>query len=302
MSRNGAQPVAGNGHGSLRGRVIPTYSLDPRELTLVTESKHPLYDERVHWPLDEAMIASIMADGVLQPIVARRNGTQLEVIFGRQRTKNAVEANRRLKEKGAYLIKVPVVIRGGDDRDLLGASIAENEIRRPDIVLMKAAKARRMVNLGATNADIAVKFGVVAETIENWLKLDELHPDIKKLVARGKLKYTVAMRLSKLKRQDQIAKVREIMRAGATNANAVRAVVGGKLERVKPPTKQQLRRVADAFLREKEFLSNDQVSDTYAFVGWVLGRISTDELMDILTTKAAGPIVTAVRAAFPRKG
>jgi ParB family chromosome partitioning protein len=291
----------GNGAGesaSLRGRTIPAFSVDPRELTLVTDPKHPLYDERVHAPLDEAMIASIMAVGVIEPVVVRKNGPLLEVAVGRQRVKNATEANRRLKAEGRYLIKVPIVIRTGEPKDIIVAAVIENEIRRPDVILIKSAKARRMQHFGHTIADIAVAFGVVPETIENWLKLDELHPTIKRLVAKGKLNYTVAMRLAKLQREKQLLALEELLKAGATNANAVRVVVGGRLEKVRPPSKQVLRRVADAMLKAKEFLRDDASSDSYAFVSWVLGCVSSDELLKgVLSSK---PIADAVRVGLGR--
>ena len=100
------------------------------------------------------------------------------------------------------------------------------------------------------------------------------------------------MRLAKLPRKKQMAKFTKLRRAGATNANALRVVVGGKLERVCPPSKQQLRKVADEFLEQKEFLSSESSSDSYSFISWILGRISTDELLDCLASKS---IVSAVK-------
>lgn len=287
----------------LKGLAFNGYMVDPERLTLIEDPKHPLFDERVLLPIDPEMVANIREYGVLNPVIVRRNGDLLEVIDGRQRTKNAREANRQLRKEGFKLIRVPIMLRRGEDANLIGVAISGNEIRRPDEILIKAAKAQRMLNHGATMGDIRVAFGVKSvETIENWLKLLDLHPQIRAAVARGEVKYTVAMRLSRLRLEKQLSKWKKLRRAGATNANAVRVVVNGKLERVCPPSKQQLRRVADAFHNAKSFLSNDLASDGYSFVAWVLGRLSTDELLDNLSSPASAAISAAVKQGMKSKG
>ncbi len=286
---------------SLKGKTVPAFSVRPEDLVLVTDKKHPLYDERVHLPVDEAMVASIMYQGVAKAVIVRRNGPHLEVVDGRQRVKNAIEANKRLVEQGRPPVKVIVIPRGGEDREIFAVSVTVNEIHKPDLVLIKAAKAQRLLNLGYTLDEVGVMFGKSGQTVENWLKLCGLHRDVRNLVARGKLKYTVAMRLAALPREEQVPKLREILRAAPTNANAVRAVVGGKLERVRPPSKQQLRRIADGFLSQKEFLATEQQSDVFSFVSWVLGRISTEELLSCLSTSDGGAIGETVRVVMSGK-
>lgn len=270
------------------------FRVDPEALTLVTDKNHPLYDERVHLPVDENLVRNIMVHGVLQSIVVRKDGKNLEVVMGRQRVKAAREANRRLAKDGRPTLKVPIVVRRGDEGDLIGGAISENELRRPDEILIKAAKAQRALNFGRSIQDLATDFGVNVQTIENWLKLHDLHPSIRSAVAAGEVKYTVAMRLARLPREKQVAKFKKLRKAGATNANALRVIIGGKLERVCPPSRQQLRRVADAFLEQKDFLSTEASSDAYSFAAWVLGRISTDEFLDCLSSKT-GTIAEAVK-------
>jgi ParB family transcriptional regulator, chromosome partitioning protein len=287
------------GFVDLRGRTLPAYSVDPKLLVLISDPNHPLYDERVDAPTDDAMVASIKRFGVVEPIIVRKNGEALEVVDGRQRVKNAIEANRQLKEEGKYLIKVPVVFyRGGDGADLVGTAITLNEVRRPDAVLIKAAKARRMLQVGATLAEVAMAFGVVPATIENWIRLDGLTSNVKRLVAKGDVPYTAAMRLARLPREKQDDAAKKIL-TRPTNANAIRAVQGGRLECVQPPTRQVLGQVAEVFLKEKDFLENDAASDVFSAIEWVLGRISTEELLDVLTTKAGLKLAKAVRSVVP---
>ncbi len=285
--------------GNLRGKnprvSDQVFLVDPDEVTLVEDKNHPLYDERVHLPVDEGLVRSIDKHGVLQSILLRRNGDLLEVAIGRQRVKAAREVNRRRREDGRPAIRIMASFRRGEDKSFIEAGIAENERRRPDEILIKAAKANRALQYGSTMEEIAEEFGVVAETVENWLKLLELHPRITAAVSRGEVRYTVAMRLAKLPREKQLAKYKKLKKAGATTANAVRVVVGGKLERVCPPSKNQLRRIADKFHEAKSFLADDAASDCYSFVAFVLGRISQDELLDCLSSSAAGLLGTAVK-------
>ena len=77
-------------------------NFEPERLHLVTDRSHPLYDERIHLPLDESMILNIMDQGVLEPIIVWKDPeTGLScVVDGRQRVRHTVEANKRLAAAG----------------------------------------------------------------------------------------------------------------------------------------------------------------------------------------------------------
>lgn len=74
------------------------FRVEPEKMVLVTDENHPLYDPRVHLPLRENLVLNIMAHGVKEPILIRKNGDTFEVVDGRQRVKHAIEANKRLNE------------------------------------------------------------------------------------------------------------------------------------------------------------------------------------------------------------
>jgi ParB family chromosome partitioning protein len=283
--------------GSLRGKVATDfYRVDPEEVFVITDPKHPLYDERVHMPTPQWLIDSIAAKGVRTAITIRKNGDRLEVVVGRQRVRAARLVNKQRKAQGLKPIRIPAYLeRGVDDKNLISDIITENEHRTPDEILVKASKAARAIRFGSSIGEVAKDFRVTPETVENWLKLLDLHPKISAAVARGEVKYTVAMRLARLPRQRQLSKYQKLKKAKLTNANALRVVVGGKLERVVPPSKNQLRRVADKFHEGKLFLESSTSSDVYSFMSWVLGRMSTNELLDCLSASVAGPISTIIR-------
>lgn len=78
---------------------------EPENLHLVTDKTHPLYDERIHLPLHEPTVLSIMKLGVLEPIIIWKDPETGRscVVEGRQRVKNTLEANKRLREEGKNL-------------------------------------------------------------------------------------------------------------------------------------------------------------------------------------------------------
>ena len=63
---------------------------DPENLHLVTDKTHPLYDERIHLPIDEGMVLNIKELGVLEPIIVWKDPeTGLTcVVVGRQRVRH----------------------------------------------------------------------------------------------------------------------------------------------------------------------------------------------------------------------
>ena len=78
---------------------------EPENLHLVSDKTHPLYDERIHLPLHEPTVLSIMKLGVIEPIVIWKDPETGRscVVEGRQRVKNTLEANKRLREEGKNL-------------------------------------------------------------------------------------------------------------------------------------------------------------------------------------------------------
>ncbi len=110
---------------------------DPENLHLVTDKSHPLYDERVHLPIDEGMVLNIKELGVLEPIIVWKDPeTGLTcVVVGRQRVKHTIEANKLLLKEGKDPLFVPGVVKRGSANQMAKYMVSENEIRRPDTPL-----------------------------------------------------------------------------------------------------------------------------------------------------------------------
>ena len=124
-------------------------NFEPERLHLVTDTAHPLYDERIHLPLDEAMVLNIMDQGVLEPIIVWKDPeTGLScVVAGRRRVRHTLEANKRLVKEGKKPKLVPAVVKRGSAVRMAQAMISENEIRRADTPLARAKKMAERWNV-----------------------------------------------------------------------------------------------------------------------------------------------------------
>lgn len=216
---------------------------DPEKLTLVADPTHFLYDERVHWPVDESMVRNIMFQGVLQAIEVTKDPETGEVLVvtGRQRVKNAREANRRLLERGDAPLQVPATVRRLDRRDretVLSAAVAsENAIRQQETPLTTAAKMARQLQRSSEET-VAILFGCNVQTVRSTVALLDCCDAVQKAVEAGKINVTHARKLAKLEPAEQRAKVAELVQAGEGKAGhersrAQRAVIDGNKPRMK---------------------------------------------------------------------
>lgn len=190
---------------------------DPSTLTLVTDPNHPLYDERVHKPIDEATVLNIMHQGVLEPIIVTKNTETgaVEVVDGRQRVKCAIEANKRLAARGEAALVIPGVVRRGRPHELAGVMVSTNEIRTADTPMNRAAKMARLANMGQGEDQIAVIFGCTTATVRSTLALLDCSEPVRKAVDAGQINVSHAKALVKLEPAEQRAKVAELIAAGS---------------------------------------------------------------------------------------
>lgn len=276
---------------------------DPDNFTLIgldTDDKegHPLHDERVHLPVNMSLAKNMMELGVLEPILCRENGDRLEVIAGRQRVKAAREANRLLKAKGEKPITMPYLVKRPDDAEAMGMMLSENTQRQDDDVMLKAEKAARFMKLEPSIDKAATYFGVDKQTINMWLKLRELHPEVRHAVKEGKIAATAAAKLHKLTKEEQYEQLNEIFSKGTTATNAVvehevkkaRKKKAGKKtddDALAPLTHGQIRKL----LKYWEENSDDVKPEVMNFARVVVGEVSPKKVTGMAKSlRAAGVI------------
>ena len=123
---------------------------------------------------------SIAKHGVMSPILVRAiGGAKYEIIAGERRFQAA---------KIAGLGTVPVVVRKVDDKTALLFAIIEN-IQREDLNAIEVALAveRLIKEFGCTQEEAASIIGKSRSDVSNHLRLLNLSPDIRSMVADGKI-------------------------------------------------------------------------------------------------------------------
>jgi ParB family chromosome partitioning protein len=237
------------------------FKLEPEKLTLVTDRKNPLFDERVLLKPAEAMVLNIMWQGVIEPIGITKD---LEVVYGRQRVKAAIIANERLREQGKDQIRVKCEIVRGEGKDLFGMCISENEHREDDSPIAKACKANRMMQLGSSIEEVCVAFGVTKQAIRNWLAILELSSVIKKAIDDGEITATAALELGKLPKEEQQAKLAD-MKAQGGRVTTERARRAASSEDTESRSRMRSRKEIESKLK-------DELPDGWVdALSWVLG-------------------------------
>jgi ParB family chromosome partitioning protein len=122
----------------------------------------------------ETLTQSVKQQGILQPLLVRRDNHGYELIAGERRLKAA---------KRAGLMQVPAIIREITDNELLEISIIEN-IQRENLNPMEEAQAylRLMDEFELTQEQVAVRVGKSRSTVANFLRLPNLPKEIQESI------------------------------------------------------------------------------------------------------------------------
>lgn len=143
----------------------------------------------------EELALSIRAQGLIQPIVVRRDGEEYEIIAGERRWRAA-----RL----AGCEEVPVIIRDVPDEAVMAMSLIEN-IQRQDLNIIEEATAlqRLMDEFQMTHQQVADAVGKARASVTNTLRLLKLNSDVREWVEQGRLDMGHARALLALEGQEQ---------------------------------------------------------------------------------------------------
>ncbi|MEJ2168198.1 MAG: ParB/RepB/Spo0J family partition protein, partial [Desulfobacterales bacterium] len=127
----------------------------------------------------QELAESIKNQGVLQPLLVRRDEAGYELIAGERRLRAA---------KRAGLTQVPVVIKRVDDGKLLEISLVEN-IQRENLNPVEEAEAyhRLITQLNLTQDQAAARVGKSRSAVANFLRLRQLPQQIKASIIDGTL-------------------------------------------------------------------------------------------------------------------
>ena len=256
---------------ALEGSRLNAFGMDPNELVIVgldTEDgvEHPLYDERVKLKLDEALVRNIMFHGVIEPVTVTKDGDGRPlVVVGRQRVRCAREANKRLEAEGKASIVVPVMVRRGEQTSMFGVMVSENECRQGDLPLTTARKAAKFMQMGRTETEACVAFGVSKQTMGAWIRLLELEPALLKAVERNEISASQALEQAGGGVEVQRALAEKVKGKAPSNGKKPKAAKGNRPGKAKVLQMYESINTVKRLEREAKALA------------WVLGKIDDDE-------------------------
>jgi len=215
----------------------------PEQLTIVEDDpSHPHHDQRPK-SVDESFVRDIMFRGIHTPIQVARAGKTpddkpiLHVIAGRKRVRAARIANARLAEMGRELVRVPGLVIRGDDADLYGVMVSENEQREQSTPLVRARQLQRYLSFGRTNDEALFTFKISKSTLRNYQALLECCAEVQEAVDGGSLSVDAAIGLSTMSHDEQRKALESMLAVGATKGRAAKeAVEAAKAGEIVEPT------------------------------------------------------------------
>lgn len=181
----------------------------PRELPVQLITANP-YQPREHFEerdLDE-LAASIRELGVLSPLLVRPRDGQgggYQLVAGERRFRAAQRAGFK---------NVPVIIRNLTDQEALEMALVEN-LQRRDLNLIEEAEGYQRLadEFQLTQEAIAKRVGKGRATVANALRLLSLAPEVRSMVADGRLSSGHAKALMALDiEEEQLHLAREALR------------------------------------------------------------------------------------------
>ncbi|MGB2928142.1 MAG: ParB/RepB/Spo0J family partition protein, partial [Desulfobacterales bacterium] len=139
------------------------------------------YQSRMQFSEDEleGMARSIKEQGIIQPLLVRKDDNGYELVTGERRLRAA---------KKAGLDQVPVIVKTITNTDLLEMSIVEN-VQREDLNPMEEAEAyyQLIVKFDLTQDQVATRVGKSRSAVANFLRLRQLPEQIKADIINGAL-------------------------------------------------------------------------------------------------------------------
>lgn len=172
----------GRGLGSLMGEAQSETGFSANETEMSIEDIVPNPNQpRTHFNESELeeLSESIRENGVLQPLLVRKNGMKYEIIAGERRYQAS---------KIAGLEKLPVIVKDVDDQKMLELALIEN-LQRSDLNPIEEAKGYKQLikSSGMTQEALAKAVSKSRSAITNSLRLLDLPEQVQTLMYEGKL-------------------------------------------------------------------------------------------------------------------
>jgi hypothetical protein len=259
------------------------FNYNPSEICIVgldepftdVDPSHELFDSRKDLPVDNNFVEDVALNGQIHPITVTKIGSAIVVVDGRQRLKAIRKVNEELKKKGLeesdlLLVKCSFVQHSGF-ADMLGMLMSANSHHQADLIMEKARKAARLINLGKDVKEVAVRSNVTKQTIDSWLKLLQCIPAVQNAVDTGKISASAAAELADLSSKEQMEMLKKLLE------NSEKKVTRKKVKKQKgestAPGKRLVKKIVMSDNSEELF-----PNDFRQGAMWAIGCLPTHEL------------------------
>lgn len=240
------------------------------KLTLITDESRPLFDPSALFSPDPELVQSLIVEGQVQELLARRNGPLLEIIDGNRRYKAGCLAGK--KQGRPFVFRVRVV-DAASDAEFYRMKLAAN-LHKKAPPTVEAQRISRFLKAGGTEEEAMVAVGAKSvTTVHNKLALLRCCAKVQRMVDSGELTETIAVELSGLTREKQEQAVDEMEKNGTLRGEVARRSVKAAKSGKKLPTKDGPRPLTQSKLEKlSDELSNyAESSDFVAFIALILG-------------------------------
>ena len=183
------------------------------------------YQPRTTWDDEElnGLAESIRVNGVIQPILVRRDTDHYELIAGERRLRASELAG---------LDKVPALVRDASDSEMLELALVEN-IHRTDLNPIERAFAYRnyIDSFSLSQTDAAKRLGEDRSVVANYLRLLDLPQELKDMLTGGKLSMGHARAILALPTDELRRKLANRALAGRLSVREVERLVRRQLQK-----------------------------------------------------------------------
>ncbi len=251
MTARSARPASlGRGLDALIPRAATTTPV-PAEIPIDRIERNP-YQPRTVFELDQLdqLRASIVAHGVLQPVLVTETLEGYRLIAGERRVRAAQLAG---------LTRVPAIVRQAAGREQLELALVEN-LQRADLNAVEEARAYRQLvdEFGLAHDAIADRVGRARSTIANTIRILDLAPATLEALGSGRISEghgRALLGLDPVRQAEVVAlierrglSVRQVealarrLRATSATVGAARSVaaIDGDMERVEEELRRSL--------------------------------------------------------------
>jgi len=200
------------GNSDVEAMIEPSNADELRNIDVDLIERGP-WQPREHFDEEalQELADSIATQGVVQPIVVRQKAARdgearYEIVAGERRWRAAQRAG---------LSKVPVVVKTFDDQTAAAVSLIENIQRENLNPLEESTALKRLIDeFEMTHQQVADTVARSRASVSNLLRLQDLNPDVKELLAKREIEMGHARALLAVSGLEQSRLAKDVARKG----------------------------------------------------------------------------------------